>query len=310
MIAQQRLRPVDPFERRLYYRVDHSGSRFENADGDLLARLTPPRDVERIQETDMREWVKLHAKLKDQPLPTPLISVTTGLLQAFKFAENLLLNWGCQDIRITVIDGWFLSKTSTAPVNSLRRRLCLSEIRWSIDESYIWARIPRSSIIRCWQWKLVRSAFLTLIPSLDCNPGRGFTISSLIEVLVVELQMSPSSMLTKRIAIEIPSWTKGQQVFDMTRWNIALNSPKSMSKNWEWTIQHLDQHLFSQYLDEIATRLGRTTLAHSLYSSFDHWWYGREKAEMILWVEGRQDECIGDDTSCQWFDPSHRTSRL
>ena len=228
----------------------------------------------------LTEWVKLHAKLKDQPLPTPLISVTTGLLQALKFAENNLLNWGCQDIRITVIDGWSLSKTSTAPVNSLWRSLCLSE-RWSIDESYIWARIPRSSIIRCWQWKLVCPAFLMLIPSLDCNPGRGFTISSLIEVLVVELQMSPSSMLTKRIAIEILSWTKGQQVSEMTRWNIALNSPKLVSKNWQWTIQHLDQHLFSRYLDEIATRLGRTTLAHSLYSSFDHWWYVREEIDSI-----------------------------
>lgn len=299
----------------------HTGSRLESTNGDFLARLPSPHDVEGIQETLMRQWVELHARRKDQPVPTPFLSVTTQLLRAISLAEHFRM-WGHNDIRIVLIDGWSLLRNTSTAVNPLRRRLGLNKAGTSTCERYIWAKIPRSSVLSCWQWELIRPAFLTLIPSLECNEKcfkrlvqnirirkRGFTISSLVELLVVELRMCPSSMLTKRTAIEIISWTKGQRIFNTSSWNIALNSPKSKSSNWGWIIQHLDRQLFSRYLGEIALVLAKTTLAHSLYSSFDHWWYGREEAEMVFWAEGRQDECIENGTSCEWFDLSYRTSR-
>ena len=99
------------------------------------------------------------------------------------------------------------------------------------------------------------------------------------------------------------------RILNTSSWNNALNLRETRFSNWGWKIQHLDRHLFSRCLDEIAPVLGITTLAHSLYSSFDHWWYGREEAEMVFWVEGRQDECVDNGTSYQWFNLSHRTSR-
>ena len=71
----------------------------------------------------------------------------------------------------------------------------------------------------------------------------------------------------------------------------------------------LTNGLFSRYLGEIALGLAKTTLAHSLDSSFDHWWYGREEVEIVFRVKGRQDECIENGTSCQWYNLSYRTSR-
>ena len=73
----------------------HTGSRIESANGDFLARLPPPHDVNGIQETHMRQWVELHARRKDQPEPTPFLSVTTQLLRAISLAEHFRM-WGHQ----------------------------------------------------------------------------------------------------------------------------------------------------------------------------------------------------------------------
>ena len=230
--------------------------------------------------------------------------------------------WGHNNIKIVLIDVWSLLRNISTAVNPLRRRLDLNKAETSTCERYIWAKIPRSLVLSCWQWELIYPAFLTLILSLECNEKcfkrlvqnicirkRGFTILSLVELLVVELQMCPLSMLTKQTAIEIISLTKGQRIFNTSSWNIALNSLKSKFSNWGWIIQHQDCQLFSRYLGEIVLVLVKTTLAHSLYSLFDHWWYRREEAEIVFWAKGRQDRCIENGTSCEWFDLRYQTSR-
>ena len=57
----------------------HAGSRIESTIDDFLARLLPIQDVQGIQETRMRRWVELHARLQDQ---------TIELLRALNLAEH------------------------------------------------------------------------------------------------------------------------------------------------------------------------------------------------------------------------------
>ncbi len=93
-------------------------------------------------------------------------------------------------------------------------------------KTFIWARIPQSSVLSGGHWELIRSAFLALRPPLDYSDKyferlfqnirrrkRGFTILLLVEVLACELRMSPLSVLTKRTAIAIASWILGKMVF-------------------------------------------------------------------------------------------------
>ena len=99
--------------------------------------------------------------------------------------------------------------------------------------------------------------------------GKDFKMPSLLRMLVVDLQMKPSSMSTKRLAIEMLSRTDGQRIIDSSDWKFASKSQKSRHHNWHWRLEHLDRNLFSLYLSDFAEIIGRSRLAHLPYLSFD-----------------------------------------
>ena len=125
-----------------------------------------------------------------------------------------------------------------------------------------WAKCYSSiiHIIRGWRWKQIREKFLASsleIASLRKEaiqrsqaPNRllwksfHHTVPDLVDFLVDELKLDASCLITRRISIEILSWTWAKLICNARAWDAALLQTSLTKTNWNLGVLTLDRILF------------------------------------------------------------------